>query len=98
MLSPHETFTKATHLILFLRAEDWLSRFYAARVRLGRGGMSALSPFYPQLRTLLRAVGMAAPFIIASRPAGNSLRFDLRRLDDRPPLFDFGLLQGAEDI
>ena len=32
MLSPHETFTKATHLILFLRAEDWLSRFYAARV------------------------------------------------------------------
>jgi hypothetical protein len=39
MLSPHETFTKATHLILFLRAEDWLSRFYAARVircRFGR--------------------------------------------------------------
>ena len=34
MLSPHETFTKATHLILFLRAEDWLSRFYAARVIL----------------------------------------------------------------
>jgi hypothetical protein len=32
MLSPHETFTKATHLILFLRTEDWLSRFYAARV------------------------------------------------------------------
>jgi hypothetical protein len=32
MLFPHETFTKATHLILFLRAEDWLSRFYAARV------------------------------------------------------------------
>ena len=33
MLSPHETFTKATHLILFLRTEDWLSRFYAARVK-----------------------------------------------------------------
>ena len=32
MLSPHETFTKATRLILFLRTEDWLSRFYAARV------------------------------------------------------------------
>ena len=29
---PHETFTKATHLILFLRTEDWLSRIYAARV------------------------------------------------------------------
>ena len=27
--------------------------------QLGRGGMSALSPFYPQLRTLLRAVGTA---------------------------------------
>ena len=34
--SPHETFTKATHLILFLRAEDWLSRFYAARVKTGK--------------------------------------------------------------
>ena len=32
MLSPHETFTKATLLILFLRTEVWLSRFYAARV------------------------------------------------------------------
>ena len=29
------------------------------RVRFGRGGISALSPFYPQLRTLLRAVGTA---------------------------------------
>jgi hypothetical protein len=27
MLSAHERFTKATHLILFLRAEDWPSRF-----------------------------------------------------------------------
>ena len=36
MLSPHETFTKATHLILFLRTEDWLSRFYAARVKTGK--------------------------------------------------------------
>jgi len=60
MLSPHETFTKATHLILFLRAEDWLSRFYAARVRLGHGGISALSPFYLQLRTLVGDAGTAA--------------------------------------
>jgi hypothetical protein len=29
-------------------------------VRLGRGGMSALSPFYPQLRTLVGAAGTAA--------------------------------------
>jgi hypothetical protein len=28
-------------------------------VRLGRGGMSALSPFYPQLRTLVGAAGTA---------------------------------------
>jgi hypothetical protein len=34
--------------------------FYTARVRLGRGGMSALSPFYPQLRTLVGAAGTAA--------------------------------------
>ena len=30
-------------------------------VRLGRGDMSALSPFYPQLRTLVDATGTAAP-------------------------------------
>jgi hypothetical protein len=30
------------------------------RVRIGRGGMSALSPFYPQLRTLVGAAGTAA--------------------------------------
>ena len=47
MLSPHETFTKATHLILFLRAEDWLSRFYAARVRLGPSAMLDQCPVYP---------------------------------------------------
>ena len=29
-------------------------------VRIGRGGMSALSPFYPQLRTLVGAAGTAA--------------------------------------
>ena len=29
-------------------------------VKLGRGGMSALSPFYPQLRTLVGAAGTAA--------------------------------------
>jgi len=28
-------------------------------IRLGHGGMSALSPFYPQLRTLLGVVGTA---------------------------------------
>jgi len=28
--------------------------------RIGRGGMSALSPFYPQLRTLVGAAGTAA--------------------------------------
>jgi hypothetical protein len=33
--------------------------FYAARVRLGHGGMSALSPFYSQLRTLVGAAGTA---------------------------------------
>jgi hypothetical protein len=47
MLSPHETFTKATHLILFLRAEDWLSRFYAARVNVCRLRISAARPPYP---------------------------------------------------
>jgi hypothetical protein len=30
------------------------------RVRLGHGGMSALSPFYPQLRTLVGDAGTAA--------------------------------------
>jgi hypothetical protein len=30
-------------------------------VRLGRGDMSALSPFYPQFRTLVSAAGTAAP-------------------------------------
>ena len=29
-------------------------------IRLGRGGMSALSPFTPQLRTLVGAAGTAA--------------------------------------
>ena len=47
MLSPHETFTKATHLILFLRTEDWLSRFYAARVNLCRLRISAARLLYP---------------------------------------------------
>ena len=28
-------------------------------VKLGRGGLSALSPFYPQLRTLVGADGTA---------------------------------------
>jgi hypothetical protein len=46
MLSAHERFTKATHLILFLRAEDWPSRFCAARVKLGPGAMSAQCPNY----------------------------------------------------
>jgi hypothetical protein len=32
----------------------------ACGVRIGRGGMSALSPFYPQLRTLVGAAGTAA--------------------------------------
>ena len=34
-----------------VRSSEW--------VRLGRGGMSALSPFYPQLRTLVGAAGTA---------------------------------------
>jgi hypothetical protein len=44
MLSPHETFTKATHLILSLRTEDWLSRFYAARVKLGLAALRGEEP------------------------------------------------------
>src|SRR5258708_35342888 len=28
----------------------------------------------------------------------NSLRFDVRRLDDRPPLLDFGLVKGGERL
>jgi len=34
--------------------------FSTVSVRIGRGGMSALSPFYPQLRTLVGAAGTAA--------------------------------------
>src|SRR5215475_11448809 len=34
--------------------------FYTGSVRLGHGGMSALSPFYPQLRTLVGDAGTAA--------------------------------------
>src|SRR5262249_32606308 len=34
-------------------------RMTGVRVRLGHGGMSALSPFYPQLRTLVDAAGTA---------------------------------------
>src|SRR6266478_5082530 len=45
--------------IVFSTFRDCMS-FYTARVRLGRGGMSALSPFYPQLRTLVGAAGTAA--------------------------------------
>src|SRR5262245_39264478 len=34
--------------------------FYTGSVRLGHGGMSALSPFYAQLRTLVGDAGTAA--------------------------------------
>jgi hypothetical protein len=57
MLSPHETFTKATHLILFLRTEDWLSRFYAARVKSGKARSEDIPFGYPKERTSLMRSG-----------------------------------------
>jgi hypothetical protein len=59
--------------------------------RLGRGGMSALSPFSPQLRTLAGAVGTAEKRQIRTLKArghrieeswlGLCRRFDLARLE-----------------
>ena len=57
MLSPHETFTKATHLILFLCTEDWLSRFYAARSNPEKLRSSTSFPVCPQQRTFVSAIG-----------------------------------------
>ena len=60
-------------------------------VRLGRGGMSALSPFYPQLRTLVAAAGTAVqyttsrhsipPSASASRRSSGSLQ------ESTPPIW-----------
>src|SRR4029453_9055229 len=57
MLSPHETFTKATHLILFLRAEDWPSRFCAARVIRVISSAKSAGPLHPHERTYPAVIG-----------------------------------------
>ena len=55
-------------------------------IRLGHGGMSALSPFYPQLRTLVGDAGTAAS--CQSRPNAaqqNPRLFDHRIRDREQP-------------
>jgi hypothetical protein len=52
-------------------------RMTGVGVRLGHGGMSALSPFYPQLRTLVGAVGTAASCQLQTHaPQQNPCLFD----------------------
>ena len=53
-------------------------------IRLGRGGMSALSPFYPQLRTLVGAVGTAEKCHVWTAPSWQELSSRLRHWSAQP--------------
>src|SRR5262245_29736927 len=66
-----ESFTRRNH-----DSSLFTKTFSTVSVRLGHGGMSALSPFYPQLRTLVGDAGTAASCLTGRAQMQQTTRAD----------------------